>query len=196
MGFRFCLPLIICLSLTHCTSLGPRFTPAKKPGKNEALVYLYRVPRFAGSAGSPYVCLDGNVVGENADGGYLPLRMNSGRHKLTTHSLGSEKQALAFQVRGGRTYYLRSDFSALKTGTGGGLLGDAIWAAGSDEEKKIAKAADKTVRPSQVQPWLLFVNKNFAMPELKKNKLFEVPRYSKNHCAPVKKSSSQVRGKL
>ncbi len=184
--------LFIVFGLMGCASLGDKFTPVESFSDNKALVYIYRVPRFAGSAGSPYVCIDGKVAGEVVDGGYFSVQLNPGSHKVSLMSLGSETQGFTFKVSPGKTYYLRSDFSSLKSGTGGGLVGNAIWATNTDEQKNILDSLDKSAQELTTDASLLFVNESFAKNEIVKNKKFKVPEYEKNHC---EKSENKMKRK-
>ncbi len=176
-----------------CANLGDKFTQVEDFNKSKALVYVYRVPKFAGSAGSPYLCIDGKVAGEVADGGYFSLLLDPGSHKVNLKSLGTETEGFTFKVGSGKTYYLRSDFSSLKSGTGAGLVGDAIWATSSDEQKKILDSLDKSAQELTTDASLLFVNEGFAKNEIVKTKLFKVPQYEKNYCAKSEKKMKPKR---
>ena len=179
------LMITVAVTLMGCASLSGKFSPVKNFNKSKALIYVYRVAKFAGSAGSPYLCIDGKVSGEVVDGGYFAVQLNPGEHKVSTKSLGSETDSFSFNVIAGKTYYLRSDFSSLKRGTGAGLVGDAIWASSSDEKKEIINNLDKSAQKQTEDASLLFVKETFAEKEIAKTKEFKVPKYEKNHCKKI-----------
>lgn len=108
------LPLFFLLSA--CASLGPHFSKPQKASKEKALIYIYRVNKFAGSAGSPYICLDKQVVGEIPNGGYFSLEAPTGTHELKLRSgLGDTLASFPFTSKAQHVYYVRTDFS-LNTG--------------------------------------------------------------------------------
>lgn len=201
MKFVALLSLLLC---SACASLGPQFTKAQKASKDQSLIYIYRVKKFAGSAGSPYLCLDKKVVGEVPNGGYFPLEMSPGSYELTMRgALGENLASFPFTVKANHVYYVRTDFSlnsgarentdvarqaALGPG-GGGALGAGIGAVvndqffGDEEEgNKILTQLDKRAQQQSKNPGFLFVKPEFAEAEIAQTKLFTVPPYKMNPC--------------
>ena len=192
------LPFVILIA-SGCASLGPEFKKVVSFDKNKALVYMYRVKRFGGAAGSPYVCLDDQVVGETVNGGYFPILIKPGKHKIGLAINRVTSSTIYFDVKAGNTYFLR--FSApMNNGAiesanssrraalhnGGGALGAGLMSAlgpSSKEKKLILKKLDKRSQKLSINPGLLFVKPAFGKSEIKKTKLFKVPIYKENYCS-------------
>lgn len=183
-----------------CTSLGPKFSQAQKPAKDKALIYVYRVNKFAGSAGSPYVCMGKQVIGEIPNGGYFMFTAPPGSHELRMRGvLGDTLASFPFNVKAQQVYYVRTDFSlnsgakegaeAARQGAlgpgGGGAIGAAMSAGffgGKEEAEKILSHLDKRVQEQSNNPGFLFVKPDFAETEIKQTEVFTVPAYKNNPC--------------
>lgn len=205
-----CNFLFMFLFLSGCASLGPQFEQRSSFDKKKSLVYLYRVSKFAGSAGNPDICVDSQVYGELGNGGYLPLEIASGNHKLELKGLGGGNAGeLSFQTVAGGTYYLRSDYSlnngakegmgtgvnaglagVPKTASSGAIAGGMTAAAGivffgsKEEAKQIADQLDTRAHKDVINPGLLMVKQDFAQTEIGQTKLIKVREYKTNPCAP------------
>lgn len=156
-------------------------------------------------AGSPYVCLDGKVVGELANGGYFSIEVPPGSHVIAKKSLGEDAGNFGFTVSPGKSYFVRSDFSvdngaresaeigrnaALGPG-GGGALGEVMSSAffGSENDKKlILEMLDTRAEKISNNPGFLVVKPDYALSEIRETKLFAVPPYKKNFCEPRPKA--------
>ncbi|MCB0378098.1 MAG: DUF2846 domain-containing protein [Bdellovibrionales bacterium] len=185
--------LSMLLLTTSCASLGDKFKPVAKTNSDKALLYVYRVHRFTGSAGSPYVCINDQVVGEIPDGGYFPVEIQPGQHQVSLKSLGEELVKTPFQARAGQTYYLRMETTASKKGTGTGLVMDSMLANSDEEKKAILASLDTRAQKNNDDPGFIFVKESFALNEIKKNKIFNVPKYEKNYCGKLERKSAKKR---
>lgn len=83
------LTLILMLLVSACAT-GPRFSYSA-PSTTESKIYLYRTYRFAGSAASPNIYLDGQLVGKLPAGGYVLMPVTPGGHEVTIGRLGRDK---------------------------------------------------------------------------------------------------------
>lgn len=85
---KWCGSLCAALSLIGCAmAFGPKFKP-EASSRGEAMVYIYRMPSLSGSmlGATPAVFLDGAHVGTLKNGGYIPLEVSPGKHKITLQS--------------------------------------------------------------------------------------------------------------
>ncbi len=85
---KWCLVLWIMAVLGCATASGPPFSEASFKA-SEALIYIYRVPVVTGSANPfvPGVKLDNTPVGPIKIGGYYPLVVAPGEHRLAITNL-------------------------------------------------------------------------------------------------------------
>ncbi len=196
------LPVLLLLSA--CASLGPHFSKPQKASKEKSLIYVYRVKKFAGSAGSPYVCLNKQVVGEIPNGGYFSFEAPPGEHQLTLRSgLGDKLASFPFSSKAKQVYYVRTDFSlnsgaqentetarqaALDPG-GGGAVGGVAGAIASDsffgtkeEAESILARLDLRAQEKSSNPGFLFIKPDMAEPEIVQTKLVTIPPYKINPC--------------
>ncbi len=196
--------LFACFLLSACASLGPPFSKPQKASKEKALIYVYRVKKFAGSAGSPCVCLDRQVVGEIPNGGYFSLEASPGQHELRLRSgLGDTLASFPFTSKARQVYYVRTDFSlnsgaqentvtarqaALGPG-GGGAIGAVAGAIASDsffgtkeEADSILSRLDLRAQEKSKNPGFLFIKPDMAEPEIVQTKLVTIPAYKINPC--------------
>jgi hypothetical protein len=188
--------------LIACTSLGPRYSPQSSEDKTKALVYIYRVKKFAGSVGSPYVCLDHKVIGEVKNGAYFMIEMGPGKHDLELRSLDHYVLGnFPFILKSGETYFVRFDASmnnGIKSNVNGtippksaamGAVAGGMQAAANgyffadgSEKKKILDALDKRAQESSQNPGFMLVNPDFAEKEIAETQAFHIPGYSSNPC--------------
>jgi hypothetical protein len=196
--------LILCFLLSACASLGPSFSKPQKATKDKSLIYVYRVKKFAGSAGSPYVCLDKQVVGEIPNGGYFSFEAPPGQHELTLRGgLGDRLASFPFSSKAQQIYYVRTDFSlnsgaqenteiarqaALGPG-GGGAIGAVAGVIASDsffgtkaEADSILARLDLRAQEKSKNPGFLFIKPDMAEPEIVQTKLVTIPTYKINPC--------------
>jgi hypothetical protein len=192
------------LSAFGCASLGPVYQEQTLTNKKMAQLNIYRVKKFAGSAGSPYLCLDNKVIGELTNGGYFVTEIEPGDHTLMRKTMGANAGDVKFTAKAGEAYYLRADYSndngaqesanigrqaALGPG-GGGALGAAMSAGffgGSAERETLKANKDQRMNSVGLNPGFLFVKPEFAKTEITQTKLFVVPEYKTDPCAPKKK---------
>ena len=108
--------LVFFVSLAGCASTGTQFQPeATKPDGNRVLLYVYRPGTIVGIANADvsFLHLDGQRLTRIRIGGYLPIPVSKGKHKLTaTESLlgkdtGRIRGETTFTAPGGSTVYLR-----------------------------------------------------------------------------------------
>jgi hypothetical protein len=104
-----------------CTATGPTFTAAPPPSSDQTLVYIYRVPNFAGSASNVSFAIEGKPIAALYGEGYTRFYVKSGYRAMTvSFSLASfPEQHRALHFRPGTTMYLR-------TSMGGGGAGPGI----------------------------------------------------------------------
>ncbi len=190
--------------MSGCASLGAPFSKPQKAPKDKSLIYVYRVKKFAGSAGSPYVCLDKQVVGEIPNGGYFSFDAPPGAHELKLRSgLGDTLASFPFTSKPQQVYYVRTDFSlnsgaqenteiarqaALGPG-GGGAIGGVAGAIASDsffgtkaEADSILSRLDLRAQQKSSNPGFLFIKPDMAEPEIVQTKLVTIPPYKINPC--------------
>jgi hypothetical protein len=194
------LLLAACLAIAGCASLGSDFAQKPLTDKKKAQLNVYRVHKFAGSAASPYLCLDGKVIGELVNGSYTTVEIDPGEHVLMRKILGENGGDVKFTASAGESYFIRADYSndtgAQETGKiareavlGYGARG-AMGAAmampfyGSSKEKQILyDARDTRTKSIALNPGFLFVTSEFAIPEIGKTAEFKMPAYKNNPCA-------------
>ena len=101
--------------LVACAASGPPFEAAT-PSESQASVYIFRPSKLANSAGSRDVVVDGTKVGILKNGGYLPVSLAAGTHKLTIpHSMWDwdlKCASLSLEVKPGMIYYVALDTDA------------------------------------------------------------------------------------
>lgn len=199
---RITILLSFVFLMSGCASLGDKFSQEKSISKGKALVYFYRVKRFMGSAGSPYVCLDGKVVSEAINGGYFPLEIKPGQHNIKIKTYNDKFGGVDFIVQKGKTYYFRYDVTMFNgvadsaraargagLQNGGGAIGagmGAMFESSKGEIAKIAGSVDKRAQKTALNPGFLFVKPSVAKSEITKTKRFVAPKYSKNFCEKSK----------
>lgn len=82
------LALILMLLVCACAT-GPRFSYSA-PTATSSNIYLYRTYKFAGSAASPNIYLDGQLQGKLHAGGYVLMPVTPGGHEVTIGRLGRD----------------------------------------------------------------------------------------------------------
>jgi hypothetical protein len=196
------------LSVFGCASLGPVYQEQTLTNKKMAQLNIYRVKKFAGSAGSPYLCLDSKVIGELTNGGYFVTEIEPGEHILMRKTMGANAGDVKFTAKAGESYYLRADYSndngakqsadagrqAALGPAGGGALGAVMSAGffgGASEKQAVLDASDKRTNSAASNPGFLFVTPQFAKTEITQTKKFVVPEYKTDPCAPKKKEETK-----
>lgn len=179
-----------------CVSLGPKFVSLEKPKKGMSKLYMYRVSSYYGSAGSPYICINGKVSGESVDGGYYSVDLNPGNHTLEYKISGAFSGTVPLKAKAGNTYFLRHSMEIfngaiqIKKVKGKRYqqplrqspLVELIRGDNSGQVKLVFDSLDQRVMKELRDPGNAFVKKSLALKELKSAKLFKVPNYRKNFC--------------
>lgn len=78
--------LVVLLALSTllfgCSASGPMYEPLQS-ADNNAVLYIYRLPKFFRSAAYPWVYLDGVEQAPLKNGGYLAFEIPPGKHVLS-----------------------------------------------------------------------------------------------------------------
>ena len=187
------LSLSLIILFTSCANLGPKFKHQSLENDQKAKVYVYRVKRFGGAIGSPYICMNQELKGETVNNSYLPILVKPGHHQMRLLVAGKTSAQINFRVKKGKTYYARFEaplnngsFKSLKGSTQStGALGRSIVKAlrpSSAEKLLISKNLDTSVQKSSTNAGFLFVKPKLALKEISETQLFHAPKYKKNHC--------------
>ena len=189
---RSCLLIVALFAAIGCASLGPQYSGETAALKGQALVTLYRPARFAGSAGSPYVSIDKNRVGEIPNNAYLPLNLDPGTHEIALSDMfGGVLTSFHFDVKAGQSYFIRYDSSMANNakesaqntmvagGVGGGAAGaaaGAIFYASGAEAKAMMTNLDTRAQKKSENPGFMVVKPEFAKTEIVKTRLYQVKK--------------------
>lgn len=121
-------PILVALCglvvLTACAA-GPKFAAEQAPGKNDALVYLYRPWLFLHGAGSPTVKINNDRVVELYNGGYAAIRAAPGQIRLYIDEYGafsgqsSWNGEVRINAKANETYYVRWAPNFVRSYSGG-----------------------------------------------------------------------------
>lgn len=111
MSAKRWLSAAVLLTMTACSraELGPLYQPTTVP-PGAGIIYIYRPAQLKGSGFSGPVVIDDMLVGAMANGGYVPFRIASGRHKLSVTNR-SQTVTTAVELQPGAELFLRYDVS-------------------------------------------------------------------------------------
>ncbi len=106
------IPTVLFLLLSACASVDYSqkavFPEAKA---DQALIYFYRTPGFAGSTYRFNVTEGTNVVGAMAQDSYFYLFTGAGEHTYSTEDQYKEKGSfIKVNVQAGKVYYVKVDY--------------------------------------------------------------------------------------
>jgi hypothetical protein len=192
------LKLLPFLLLCSCASLGPKYTSPPLKDSKSATLTIYRPSLFTGSAVSPYLCIDQQVAGEIANGGYQTLQLSPGKHRIEQKINGVFSGTFVTDLKAGQAYYIRYDASTYN-GTSdtittnasvqGGLVGYAVASMFVPDKKDIEAITtnvDTRVQKTVHNPGMFFVKESFALSELPQTKEYKLNKFSKNFCEAKK----------
>jgi hypothetical protein len=119
------LTLIALLTLlTGCAAPGPKYS-IEAPAEGEALVYVYRVWRFANGGGSPTIALNGREMDDLENGRFLQFRVPPGKHKVeqltSVWSWSLEAPPVMVDAYPGQIYYIELETDATMSYNGAGF---------------------------------------------------------------------------
>lgn len=110
--------------LTGCAVTGPKYSP-EAPAKDEALVYVYRVWRFANGGGSPTIALNGREMDDLKNGSFLQFRVPPGKHKIeqltSIWSWSFEAPPVMLEAHAGQIHYVELETDATMNYNGYGF---------------------------------------------------------------------------
>ena len=86
-------------------TLGPQFESVDRIPYGKALIYIYRSPKFAGSAVAFDIHHNDKVVTHLASGGYYPYITNPGVVELWAKT--ESRSSLSVHIRAGETRYVK-----------------------------------------------------------------------------------------
>lgn len=169
--------LLFLVFATSCAS-GPKFEEASSK-EGHAVVYIYRPSKFSGGFGSPDVLIDDKKEFALGNGGYRPIYLKSGSHKIQIREKvwGSVDEELKFNVKSDQSYYLRfelfktaADQSAAIGNIGAG--GAAIRPPTPGERQQNAPYIDERVLTAEkFRPSAFFIKESIGKREIKDCKL-------------------------
>lgn len=94
--------------MTGCAgTLGPQFESVNRIPYGKALIYIYRTPKFAGSAVAFDIHHNDKVITRLVSGGYYPYVTNPGAVELWAKT--ESRSSLTVHIRAGETRYVRGD---------------------------------------------------------------------------------------
>jgi len=97
--------LVAATILSGCATTGAAFVPVEDVPEGQALVYVYRVPSFTGSAISYDVKVDGEIIGKMKNGAYFYTTVAPGSYVISAKT--ESEYTLNADFEAGETYYIR-----------------------------------------------------------------------------------------
>lgn len=97
--------MLMVLAVTGCATTGAAYAPVQDVPAEQAIIYVYRIPAFTGSAISYDVKLNGEFMGKLKNGAYFYAVVDPGSHVLSAKT--EVERTVDINVEAGETYYVR-----------------------------------------------------------------------------------------
>lgn len=112
--FYVTMLMIICFSFLAGCASGPTFQKVSLVPDGKSIVYFYRQERFYGSASSPEIYDNGNLILNGlTNGGYWVYYITPGKHVFSTKATFLDTTYVSLESKGlGEEYYIRMDVLA------------------------------------------------------------------------------------
>lgn len=109
----FCISLSTLIFLSSCAT-GPSFREMPSPPEGKSIAYFYRPARFFGSARSPSIYDNGNLILDGlTNGGYWVYVVSPGKHIFSSKAAILEGSQVTINSEApGEQYYIRMDILA------------------------------------------------------------------------------------
>ena len=109
----FCLLLTLLIFLSSCAT-GPQFREVQSIPEGKSIAYFYRPARYYGSARSPAIHDNGNLILDGlGNGGYWVYAVSPGKHIFSSKAAILEGSHVTITSEApGEVYYIRMDILA------------------------------------------------------------------------------------